>query len=614
MSVLGEPRRGIALLALLTVRLASGAPAQTVAPGTREIWQLSFGSLPVGDFPKRNDLHTQSSLEIVDHNGVHMLMAGIPASDFVIDLPESLPDTFTLEFDVVSQECCGTDDLSFETAKSDPNHTSARITWSPAHQSVSGGGGSGFTATTTMTGGQLAHIIVSVEGSTIKAYTDNVRLYTVSGYRLARGQALRIWLNGSDEKKGAVYLARVRVAEGAATVTQVVTQAATPDTAGVKPASDTAGVGGGTGGGTGGAGGSAGATTAATVQGLLARVDLQGAATLTWQPVQNATSYVVVRWLEGHPECCGDMSSPGGMTSLTWAGSPLVRTGTYGYRVYAYTNGVIATGETTLQYPAPLSAVAYLSLGPNSVLGVLIGWGTVPNATAYRVFRVTAPNQPGTLLGKVSASAAATILGEGMGAALDAELTGDAANYKYWVQAELPDGRLSDPGPVTAITVQGSSTPYSWGVPSAPTGVTPVIGGTTTITFNGQPAPGSKMTWTWDQDLSRIPVYLYFATVDIAFSASAYAGWGGPSWTPYRSESIKVPAVSPIAYLKEGTVSGPPYQLDVPAGALVRFCVSFFPITDEMRNRTDFNSFPGCVISQVPAPPQPPPPDSPHEY
>ena len=196
------------------------AQTQTVTGGARQIMALDFSTMPVGDFPKRNDLHTQSSLEIVDHNGVHLLKAGL-ASAFVIDLPENLPDQFTLEFDVVSQECCGSDDLAFETTRNDPNQNSAKVSWSPAVQRVSGGGGSPFTATTRLTGGQLDHVLASVEGTTIKLYTDNVRLYTVSGYRLVRGQVLRVSLNGTDEGKGAVYLARVRIAEGVATVTQI---------------------------------------------------------------------------------------------------------------------------------------------------------------------------------------------------------------------------------------------------------------------------------------------------------------------------------------------------------------------------------------------------------
>ena len=220
----------VAVMAVLLSAVSTEVPAQTVTPGAREILSLNFASIPVGDFPRRPDLSTQSSLEIVDRNGVHMLKA-VMRSEFVITLPETLPEQFTLEFDVVAQECCGSEDLSFESTRTDPSGSSTKVTWSPSQQKVSGGGGSDFTASTppslqSALAGQLGHIIASIEGSTIKLYTNNVRLYTVSERRLARGQVLRVSLNGTDDNKGAVYIARFRVAEGAATTSVIAQQSA----------------------------------------------------------------------------------------------------------------------------------------------------------------------------------------------------------------------------------------------------------------------------------------------------------------------------------------------------------------------------------------------------
>src|SRR5262245_62089643 len=109
------------MVAALLLAVATGATAQagqTVTGGAREIWSLNFATVPIGDFPSRKDLSTKSSLEVVDNNGVHMLKAELH-SDFVIKLPENLPELFTLEFDVVSKECCDLDDLSFETMITD---------------------------------------------------------------------------------------------------------------------------------------------------------------------------------------------------------------------------------------------------------------------------------------------------------------------------------------------------------------------------------------------------------------------------------------------------------------------------------------------------------------
>ena len=596
----------VVTLVVVTAGTASRGTAQTqtVTGGARQIMALDFTAMPVGDFPKRNDLHTQSSLEIVDHNGVHMLKAGL-ASAFVIDLPESLPDLFTLEFDVVSQECCGSDDLSFETTKNDPNQNSAKVTWSPASQKVIGGGGSPFSATTTLSGGQLAHIIASIDGTTIKLWTDNVRLYTVSGYRLVRGQVLRISLNGTDDNKGAVYLARVRVAEGAATVTQIANQ-----TAGGSTGSSAAGggstsgtstgtsAGGSTTGGGSTSGGAAGSTTAPVVNGLFTTLDDQFRTKISWQPAQGATSYFVTRWLVGNT-CCNNFSSPSGMTSLQWQDESLAaRSGTYGYRVYAYTPSVIAVGETTVQFPPPLMTLAQFNLGgswgPGLPLGVVVIWATVPNATKYNVYRTTDPRQPGTLVGTVSATAMADfIASQGMAAAVDIDLA-DLSQYppQYWVQGVFADGKLSEAGPMTPVkSPSGGTALFGWGS-SAPPGLKASVGGTTTITFNGQDGRGSTVTWTWDQDLNLLPAYLYFATVEIGMIGSQGIPTG---WTLFRSEKIKVPVASPIPYLAEGTTTGPPYSITLPAGTAVRFCLSFFPLPAEQRQ-----NYPGCVVSLLP--------------
>ena len=204
-------------LALLTGAVAH-ASAQTVTPGAREIWLLNFAGLPVGDFPKRPDLSTQSSLEVVDKDGVPMLKAGT-RSEFLIRLPEVLPEAFTLEFDLVPKEDGSLEDLSFGNLKTGP----AVVFWSPTTQSVGE-----FRATSNLgnTRGQLTKILASFESGTLKLYTNGVRLYTLTDLRFVRGQDLRVFLGGENDQKGAVFLARVRVAEGAATV-EIIAQQST---------------------------------------------------------------------------------------------------------------------------------------------------------------------------------------------------------------------------------------------------------------------------------------------------------------------------------------------------------------------------------------------------
>jgi hypothetical protein len=212
------------------------------------------------------------------------------------------------------------------------------------------------------------------------------------------------------------------------------------------------------------------------------------------------------------------------------------------------------------------------------------------------VYRKSDPLQPGAaLLGTLSATSPGNVGIEGMVGALDAELSGDVSKVQYWVQAVFGDGTTSDPGPVTAVTNGGGSlsiNPFSG--PLAPTGAAATVGGSTTITFNGQQVLGSRVSWTWDQDLTQVPIYLYFATVDIAPPSSGFGG----AWQPFRSVAIGIPGTPPIPYLKTADVVGTGYAAEIPSGFLVRFCVSYFPLTPELISQLQNTA--ACVTKLVP--------------
>src|ERR1041385_1745766 len=200
-----------------------------VSGGAREILSIGFanGALP------REIKSPSSGLVVVEKNGVQMLRAST-ASEFRLQLPEQLPNSFTLEFDLIAKECfCDPKDLRFEgTAGSSQSDVYAEVQWSPMDQAVVGGGlrnPSPFTATTPPSlsetlRGQLARIVVGVEGNVIKLYTNGTRLYTVSDRQFARTRVLRVSLGGQDEEDNAVYLARIRVAEGTITTTSAIAQ------------------------------------------------------------------------------------------------------------------------------------------------------------------------------------------------------------------------------------------------------------------------------------------------------------------------------------------------------------------------------------------------------
>jgi hypothetical protein len=216
-------------LVLSTVSVARDAMGQgsSITPGAREIIALTFANTAVGEFPKGLRL-LKGSLEVVDKDGVGMLRATTP-SEFRITLPEALPEDFTLEFDLMPKECCNPEDLAFEgTPAMSRSTSSAQVSWSSETQTVVGGGAYFQAATPAKLRetlvGQLNQIMASFEGGTLKLYTNGERLYTLSERRFARGRVLRVFLGGQDDDKQAVYLARLRVAAGAATVTTIAQQ------------------------------------------------------------------------------------------------------------------------------------------------------------------------------------------------------------------------------------------------------------------------------------------------------------------------------------------------------------------------------------------------------
>ena len=88
------------------------AYAAGFVPGSRTIFDLNLAAEMVGDFPKGLKL-LKGNMELVLKDGANMLKA-TSASEFLISLPEFLPQDFTVEFTLVPKLCCSAPDLSFE--------------------------------------------------------------------------------------------------------------------------------------------------------------------------------------------------------------------------------------------------------------------------------------------------------------------------------------------------------------------------------------------------------------------------------------------------------------------------------------------------------------------
>jgi hypothetical protein len=205
----------VALALQLVVVEPGAAQGGGFVPGTRELFSVDFAAEPLGEFPRRLKL-LQGNMEMVMKDGIPMLKASDRAA-FLINLPEVLPQDFTLEFDIVPKSCCQPEDLAFEgTPAISQSAHSMNFMWH--HNSVRAVGG-GESMDMPMPPdlaetlpAQLTEVRVVFQGPTFQLYTNGRPVATWSNRKFARGRVLRVFLGGQDDKDRAVYLSKLRIA------------------------------------------------------------------------------------------------------------------------------------------------------------------------------------------------------------------------------------------------------------------------------------------------------------------------------------------------------------------------------------------------------------------
>jgi hypothetical protein len=215
--------------AVPSVRAQGGQPPPGVAyaagfvPGSRTVFDLNLAGELLGESPKSLKL-LKGNLELVLKDGAKMLKA-TSASEFLISLPEFLPQDFTVEFALVPKLSGNPQDLSFEGTRTiNQDVASAHFLWQAGGAlSVIGGAPDNYETPMpedfkTTLPGVLTKVGVSFEGSTVKLYTNGRRLYTLDR-KFARGRVFRVFLGGSDGAEGPVYLAGLRIGTNTAPVT-----------------------------------------------------------------------------------------------------------------------------------------------------------------------------------------------------------------------------------------------------------------------------------------------------------------------------------------------------------------------------------------------------------
>jgi OmpA-OmpF porin, OOP family len=195
-------------------------------PGERTLFYSDFTEDQVGNFPQRLEFKS-GQMEIVEFEGSKRALKASSESDFLIPLPEVLPDKFTVELDVISRSSRGSASATIQVGGGDDGlsnqNKGLQLGWGFWGLETRGGGIESQSLPAKETDvqrylGKPASIRLLGDGKYLKVYADEKRIANFPRVELTRGKALAVRLNATDDETGAVYLTRIRVAESQKTI------------------------------------------------------------------------------------------------------------------------------------------------------------------------------------------------------------------------------------------------------------------------------------------------------------------------------------------------------------------------------------------------------------
>jgi OOP family OmpA-OmpF porin len=176
-------------------------------PGDRILLADDFSKDEVGDFPRRFEFRS-GQMEIVQWNEGRWLRAA--QGKFFIPLPETLPERFTLEFDLT-----GNGNAMLITFDGKEYGSSANMEFGEYFGRLRSGeiDAEGQFGNDIKTEDRVVHIAVSVDGQHVKAYANEKRVFNAPNANLGRSNKIFINMNGwtADQPR---MIANVRIAAG----------------------------------------------------------------------------------------------------------------------------------------------------------------------------------------------------------------------------------------------------------------------------------------------------------------------------------------------------------------------------------------------------------------
>jgi len=189
-------------------------------PGQRTIFFTDFTDDQVGNFPQRLDFKN-GQMEVVEFEGGQRALKASSDAVFLIPLPETLPQKFTLEFDVINRKSQGVAANTITVyggGEASSSDKSMEVGWGQNGLSTMGGGLENQYISSKQDDreryvGKPASFRILADGNNLKVYVDEKRLANLPKANFGRGKALAVKLDGRDDEDNAVYLTRIRVAE-----------------------------------------------------------------------------------------------------------------------------------------------------------------------------------------------------------------------------------------------------------------------------------------------------------------------------------------------------------------------------------------------------------------
>jgi OmpA-OmpF porin, OOP family len=180
-------------------------------PGDRIIFAEDFMKDEVGDFPRRMEFKS-GQIEIVEWNGARWLRSG-SGGEVYINLPEALPERFTMEFDLAGSG------NSMEITFHGRSGRGTGYLW--MNMSGAGIAGVGLGGEEIDARGELGvqtnerpvRISLMVDGAHAKLFADERRVFNAPKVNLGRSKRIYISMNGWDADHPRM-LANIRIAAG----------------------------------------------------------------------------------------------------------------------------------------------------------------------------------------------------------------------------------------------------------------------------------------------------------------------------------------------------------------------------------------------------------------